>query len=573
MIKKSVGKKIEELKSPDFLMNVDRRFKMLDARISDLSNSTTSSRKKGKLSDSNGLHESLLSEMNALNDEIKDIRRDIERRDEEILFLINQSPNEKNLSDVLGDKLQYKMDSLAIVQGRMRKKMKDMENKFENNEVPSKRLETPSNDIKNKEAEEFETIRHGLQESLNEIRSILREYNLSIQKRFQSFSQDQRRIESRIDKLSDTNSNGSNRELSGKYKVLDAKIDDVNERLLIGMHSMQVSLGDQFQKLDKFQIDSNKLPESQGLRESLRLEMNELNDEVNTIKKDLNLQKSLRTPQSETDSHILGDKWQQKIDKIGIVQGVMKRQIDEVEKKVESSPYELQKLNEKVYDIEKEVKRLEKERPSAEGVSRKEFQDVRDELQNIKKSNVRTTTPPVRRQSPSPPPNQRNSDPHYSNLKQQVEDIEEQNKYQSDDFRKFKADTENQLTDVKKSKKEVEKKVEELEYRNNNQEKDINDFKNQTQEQVEDTKKKQNKVLGQVDAMDKIQKEQAREIRDVKRDLGDEIKERKNEENEINQAHQRLRGRVKRLKLRVRKIKEVVMKDQVDSDDDDKGDI
>ncbi|CAB4054347.1 unnamed protein product [Lepeophtheirus salmonis] len=73
--------------------------------------------------------------------------------------------------------------------------------------------------------------------------------------------------------------------------------------------------------------------------------------------------------------------------------------------------------------------------------------------------------------------------------------------------------------------------------------------------------------------MDKIQKEQAREIRDVKRDLGDEIKERKNEENEINQAHQRLRGRVKRLKLRVRKIKEVVMKDQVDSDDDDKGDI
>jgi len=157
----------------------------------------------------------------------------------------------------------------------------------------------------------------------------------------------------------------------GREKLLEAKIEDLSDRLRLGMGKLQQAIGESSASVGRLAPVANamQMQDSSGLREKIQGEMNVVTKEMTVIKTTLQSQQQqienqLRShqQQGEEQSTVLGDKLQQKMDAVAFTQERMKRQFDDLQEKTQLAPTEIFEMKEKIMDFEREFKGTNKER-------------------------------------------------------------------------------------------------------------------------------------------------------------------------------------------------------------------
>ena len=158
----------------------------------------------------------------------------------------------------------------------------------------------------------------------------------------------------------------------GREKLLEAKIEDLSDRLRLGMGKLQQAIGESSASVGKLaHVDASKfqMQDSSGLREKMQGEMNVVTKEMTVIKSTLQSQQLLienqlrsHQQQGEEQSTVLGDKLQQKMDAVAFTQERMKRQFDDLQEKTQLAPTEIFEMKEKIMDFERDFKGANKER-------------------------------------------------------------------------------------------------------------------------------------------------------------------------------------------------------------------
>ena len=158
----------------------------------------------------------------------------------------------------------------------------------------------------------------------------------------------------------------------GREKLLEAKIEDLSDRLRLGMGKLQQAIGESSASVGRLApVDASKfqMQDSSGLREKMQGDMNVVTKEMTVIKTTLQSQQQLidnqlrsHQQQGEEQSTILGDKLQQKMDAVAFTQERMKRQFDDLQEKTQLAPTEIFEMKEKIMDFERDFKGANKER-------------------------------------------------------------------------------------------------------------------------------------------------------------------------------------------------------------------
>jgi len=158
----------------------------------------------------------------------------------------------------------------------------------------------------------------------------------------------------------------------GREKLLEAKIEDLSDRLRLGMGKLQQAIGESSASVGKLAaVDTSKLQwqDASGLREKIRGEMNVVQKEMTSLRtklesQQMQIENQLRShaQQGEEQSVILGDKLQQKMDSIAFTQERMKRQFDDLQDKTQGAPTEIFDMRERMMDIERDFKGSNKDR-------------------------------------------------------------------------------------------------------------------------------------------------------------------------------------------------------------------
>lgn len=161
---------------------------------------------------------------------------------------------------------------------------------------------------------------------------------------------------------------GANHE--GDIKVLDAKVDALNDRFKLGMNKLQAAVGE-----NRIANNGNSGPRDEDesiytelledFREKNAIELNNMEDKIDAIMRDLRainevVEGKLKQHQQagEDASIILGDKLQQKMDSVTFAQERMKRQLDDLRDKVQCAPTDIADIRERLEDCEQEIASL-----------------------------------------------------------------------------------------------------------------------------------------------------------------------------------------------------------------------
>ena len=163
----------------------------------------------------------------------------------------------------------------------------------------------------------------------------------------------------------------NNNASEGREKLLEAKIEDLSDRLRLGMGKLQQAIGESSASVGRLAPVANAMQtqDSSGLREKMQGEMNVVTKEMTVIKTTLQSQQQLienqlrsHQQQGEEQSTVLGDKLQQKMDAVAFTQERMKRQFDDLQEKTQLAPTEIFEMKEKIMDFERDFKGANKER-------------------------------------------------------------------------------------------------------------------------------------------------------------------------------------------------------------------
>ena len=142
-----------------------------------------------------------------------------------------------------------------------------------------------------------------------------------------------------------------NYEAEGREKLLEAKIDDMGDRLRLGMGKLQQAIGE----TNTVDTSKLKLEDTSGLREKIRGEMNLIEKEMTTLKSKIDNHEELienqlksQQQQDEDQSSVLGDKLSQKMDTMAFSQERLKRQFDDMKTDTKGIPTEIFDMKKKI---------------------------------------------------------------------------------------------------------------------------------------------------------------------------------------------------------------------------------
>merc|ERR1719445_1148857 len=133
--------------------------------------------------------------------------------------------------------------------------------------------------------------------------------------------------------------------------VLMARIDDLGDKLRLGMNKLQAAVGETARggpdgelSISLEEAEALRQEEMEGVRERFSKTVAELNDQIGELKNDVRrqdeiIESKLKTHEqaSEEASTILGDKLQQKMDSVTFGQERMKRQLKDLQEKVQGT--------------------------------------------------------------------------------------------------------------------------------------------------------------------------------------------------------------------------------------------
>ncbi|XP_071525729.1 uncharacterized protein [Panulirus ornatus] len=163
-------------------------------------------------------------------------------------------------------------------------------------------------------------------------------------------------------------------------KVLEGKVDDIDDRTRLGMLELQAAIGDakrttSHSSQDKTMPNYDELHRIQaenadGIREHVARDVARLDQRLGEVEtkikqQDERLDNKLKTSKAEDQeaSTIMGDKMQQKIDTVIFSQDRLKKQVDSLQNKVQDTPKGLGTLKEDMDQIEEKlVKKIDQER-------------------------------------------------------------------------------------------------------------------------------------------------------------------------------------------------------------------
>ena len=150
-----------------------------------------------------------------------------------------------------------------------------------------------------------------------------------------------------------------NYEAEGREKLLEAKIEDMGDRLRLGMGKLQQAIGE----TNTVDLSKLKLEDTTGLREKIRGEMNLMEKEMTTLRSKIDNHEELienqlksQQQQDEDQSSVLGDKLSQKMDTMAFSQERLKRQFDDLKADTKGIPTEIFDMKKKMVTLERDCK-------------------------------------------------------------------------------------------------------------------------------------------------------------------------------------------------------------------------
>ena len=150
-----------------------------------------------------------------------------------------------------------------------------------------------------------------------------------------------------------------NYEAEGREKLLEAKIEDMGDRLRLGMGKLQQAIGE----TNTVDTSKLKLEDTSGLREKIRGEMNLMEKEMTTLRSKIDNHEELienqlksQQQQDEDQSSVLGDKLSQKMDTMAFSQERLKRQFDDLKADTKGIPTEIFDMKKKMVTLERDCK-------------------------------------------------------------------------------------------------------------------------------------------------------------------------------------------------------------------------
>ncbi|XP_042890385.1 dynactin subunit 1-like isoform X2 [Penaeus japonicus] len=159
-------------------------------------------------------------------------------------------------------------------------------------------------------------------------------------------------------------------------KIIEAKIDDLEDRQRRGMASLQAAVGDVASKNtgkktpDYDEIQRLQNENADGIREQVAKDVAKIENRLGTVETKVQQQEkrmdnkleSAKAQDKEANS-IMGDKMQQQIDSVIFSQERLKKQVDSLQNKVQDTPKSVTNLKDEMEDMEKRLsKKVDQER-------------------------------------------------------------------------------------------------------------------------------------------------------------------------------------------------------------------
>ncbi|KAK3876279.1 hypothetical protein Pcinc_018933 [Petrolisthes cinctipes] len=178
-------------------------------------------------------------------------------------------------------------------------------------------------------------------------------------------------------------------------KVMDGKVEDVDNRARMGIAELQAAVGNVANKTktpsqptpDYNEIKRIQAENSEGLREQMAKDMAQLDKRMGSVETKMKQQEdrldtklqSNKAEEQEANT-IMGDKLQQKIDNVIFSQERLKKQVDSLQTKVQDTPKNLGTLREEMEEVDKkQSKKLDQERKERMDTDK----ELREELDRI----------------------------------------------------------------------------------------------------------------------------------------------------------------------------------------------
>ncbi|XP_043188162.1 myosin heavy chain, non-muscle-like [Amphibalanus amphitrite] len=176
-------------------------------------------------------------------------------------------------------------------------------------------------------------------------------------------------------------------------KVMDAKVDDLSDRLRIGMASLQSALGEansrggtghagpglSIEEIERLQNSNNE-----GVREQMAKSIAEVDTKIAELRtrveqQDEVIENKLKQAERSDDNenNMMGDKLTQKMDSVMFTQERLKRQVDQLEDSVKECPREIAEVKEQLQETEE---RLNKKLDQETRDRTEDIEDVRRDL-------------------------------------------------------------------------------------------------------------------------------------------------------------------------------------------------
>ncbi|XP_047490125.1 myosin-J heavy chain-like [Penaeus chinensis] len=160
-------------------------------------------------------------------------------------------------------------------------------------------------------------------------------------------------------------------------KILEAKIDDLEDRQRRGLASLQSAVGDvaanknaESKSPDYDEIQRLQNENADGIREQVAKDVARIEGRLGTVETKVHQQEqrmdnklqSAKAEDKETNS-IMGDKMQRQIDSVIFSQERLKKQVDSLQNKVQDTPKSVTNLKEEMEDMEQRLsKKVDQER-------------------------------------------------------------------------------------------------------------------------------------------------------------------------------------------------------------------
>ncbi|XP_037094230.1 putative leucine-rich repeat-containing protein DDB_G0290503 [Pollicipes pollicipes] len=340
--------------------------------------------------------------INDLWSELGEIKR---RREDDLRELELKTKEMASLSDSEKKRLQM---AISSVQSDLERKLKEQNDDGGGDKMRGetgervKQLETSLQEevtarttrekaLRDEVEKKLEEIKVYGDEGLNGIRKMTEAEHDQTRQRFKelndglnllesSFNEDKLETEKKLAK--------EEQERENLEKVMDAKVDDISDRLRIGMASLQSALGEANSKggqpgpppgLPIEEIERLQNMNNEGVREQMAKSIADVDTKIAELRtrveqQDEVIENKLKQAERSDDneSNMMGDKLTQKMDSVMFAQERMKRQVDQLEDTVKECPREIAEVKEQLQETESRLnKKLEQE-------TRERTEDVED---------------------------------------------------------------------------------------------------------------------------------------------------------------------------------------------------